>query len=440
MSPAPRLRVRATRFSVRSFSARIDVCCDASGPAWIDFIGAQLLGSSTRPEERPSFETVDENSMLVDQGVIACCVMASNPRAVTEGLALQPGQTSSFVVTCDRVPVGMPPSFDGKSICCEYLLLVTARAMAPRTPGWFSGWFDDDDADPFERGPIVRTRIPLHFDCDAAYRHQPTGPGMNPSPRSGVALGCELSCSAVDGAQIERERSRPRAVDMFSGFAGEDAYAWDDDDDKEGDEDESDSDESDGGECSPESRLFSLQLDSVRFAAVEFASDVNYLGGAVRGMLELYKPASRVHVALNLEERPLGDVRPHAGSSATTSNSAAANESSLGAAASSRTVARAELSRGSCQLRSASFELPVPSHFPPSTTISTANGALSVELIWVALFTFEREGGPVPWRLPLRVLPVERRRVWQLQLGRLPAPGLARREQDETMIELPLSE
>ena len=417
MPPAPRLRVRSTRFSVKSFTARIDVSCNASGPAWIDFVGAQLLGSSTRPEERPSFEIADENSMLVDQGVLASCVLASNPRAVTEGLALEAGQTSSFVVTCDRLPVGMPPTLDGKSLCCEYLLLVTARAMAPREPGWFSNWFDEEDADEFERGPIVRTRIPLHLDCDAAYK--PSGAGTNPSPGP---LTCELSCKEIDSAP--RRVVDPNSRDTLSAFAGDDAWAWEEKD--EDDEDES-SDESDEGESGPERRNFSMQLDSKRFADVELVSDVYFLGGCVRGNLNLFKPASRVHVALNLEERPLG-----AGSS-----SAAANESSPGGGAVLRTVAKEELSRGP-GLRSASFELPIPSHLPPTTRISTRNGAHSVELIWVALFTFEKEGGPITWRLPLLVRPVERKRVAQLQLGRLPAPGLARREQDETEIKLPL--
>ena len=62
------------------------------------------------------------------------------------------------------------------------------------------------------------------------------------------------------------------------------------------------------------------------------------------------------------------------------------------------------LSAGFGQLRSATFELGLPNHLPPSCALHAADGRAAVDLKWQLLVTFERFQGSVPWAVPLRVV------------------------------------
>ena len=135
--------------------------------------------------------------------------------------------------------------------------------------------------------------------------------------------------------------------------------------------------------------------------------------------------AARVTVSLLLEE-----AAPALSPVMSPALSPAANANANANATPARTVAKAWLTR-TPQLRAASFELPIPPHLPASSTLHAAD--VAVQLRWVALFTFELEGGGweaqvVPWRLPLRVVPRARMRATHAREHRLPAPGLPARE------------
>ena len=433
------LRASASASRRSPLAARLDVRNDdLSAPAWIDFLSAEIVGYCCRPEERPLFKTSNDNEAAPSPAAAeiaqssAHCFIASSPHVATAGLALHPGQTRSFLVRCEALPATLPPSFDGSALCCEYVLLVSARTMAPQARGWFSSW-SSADSEPWARGPICRLRLPLHLDC---FGVAPADGGY----AAGAPARCELQCDDLGSdlaARIPAEDDEDDDDGNDEVGGGED----DDDDDEEEDAMEvlfGSAPAAEGVVELGSRRDFRLELNGQPFASVQFVSASFELGGAVRGVLTLVDhhggkdtttiaPPYRVSVALLLEEVE----RIH---SSTTNPRTA----------STRTVAKAELSRGggsSIPMRTAAFELPIPSHLPCSTTL-TAGDSLAAELRWVCKLLFERPqpnaDGPLspavvtddtalPWRLPLRVVPsaARRRKRRHASIGRLPAPGLA---------------
>ena len=128
------LRASASASRRSPLAARLDVRNDdLSAPAWIDFLSAEIVGYCCRPEERPLFKTSNDNEAAPSPAAAeiaqsnAHCFIASSPHVATAGLALHPGQTRSFLVRCEALPPTLPPSFDGSALCCEYVLLVSAR-------------------------------------------------------------------------------------------------------------------------------------------------------------------------------------------------------------------------------------------------------------------------------------------------------------------------
>jgi hypothetical protein len=434
-----RVRVRPSGASrAAAFAVRIDVAhAETSSSVSIDFLAVQLLGHCGRPDAR-SFLTDDggeERTVVADEaGASNACVLASEPYVIAAGVALVPGQTSSFLVRCDALPTGAPPSFDGKAVCCEYLLLVTARTMAPQARGWWASW-SSDQGESWSRGSIRRLRVPLHMDQYATPRQ---AAAARPAP--GEPLRCNLRCTELRRTTIRREPVESTNGRFCSGVGSgvshddggggdddddaDDADADDDDGDGDGDGDGGDDagsgdgsgdggDEHDVGELSLERRRFRLQLDASPVACVEFVSAAFHVGGALRGAVQLNVPTVRVTLALLLEE-------------AERSAAAGLPQSSAAApAAPSRTVAKVELS---CtpHVHTASFELAIPAHLPPSCTLRTVDAL--VELRWVALLTFELctagAPAPLPWRLPVRVLAAPRRPRGAALRERLAAPGL----------------
>ena len=430
---------RALPSAAHALRVRIDVRAHASSS--IDFLAAQLLGHCSRPGEgNKSLHDDDEaaaGSLTDAAGAMGCCVLASTPKVVAAGVTLAPHATTSFVVCCDRLPTGLPPSFDGGALCCEYLLLVTLRTMAPQAQSWYAYLTGDDDgaaSSSWVHGPIRRLRLPLHYEGDAASeepgRWRRGGPG---------ALRCELRCDEVAAGGTDATIDQP-----WGDATADDDDDDDDDDDTDEEDDEGDDDDEQEAMADAAATIggkkqarVEVQLDGAPLASIELASDAFFLGGAVRGTLRLLAPASRVSIAVLCVEVVVATDGQAATGGAP--KSAAADQAGSGeeTIASSRLVAKAELTRGGPQqLRTATFELPLPAHLPPSSTLTAADGSVAVELRWVAQVTFERGESSVPWRVPLRVtrsgdtsrradLEGYRARPLSLATRRLAAPGMS---------------
>jgi hypothetical protein len=419
MSDDDELSIRATAAIVDgALRARITVERAPGGrtPLWIDFVATQLCGFCCQPSNRPlclrSDDDTDSDTGLVDEAgtadARAHCVLASVPCVMAAMLSLPKHATRparrQFALHGD-LPVGLPPSFDGTTLCCEYLLLVTIRVVA-RPSGWGSGWLswaigaadDGDDDEPraasagsreWKRGPIRRLRVPLHIDCG---REWLAACARDDAVAPGTPLRCELS-STPEGEEPE--------VD----------WAMEEEDDHEDEEDGEEEEEEEDFEASRDGASFELHLEGSAFASVNLASSVARVGGAVRGVLRMATRATRatsmvrVRVALDLEESRVTD-RGAGGSDE------ARPEGESTPTPSPRSVAKVDLGT-SPPMQSVSFELPLPSHLPADSELRAAHG-VAVSLRWALRFTFDVGDGmgvttEVPWRLPIRVLPSARR-------------------------------
>ena len=381
-----RLSARVLPSARHALAVRIDVHAHASSS--VDFIAAQLVGYCSRADERRRRAAAEEeeeaaaeeegaSTALVDEARASqCCVLASAPLVVAAGFALEPDTSSSFVVRCARLPTGLPPSFEGGALWCEYMVVVTVRTMV-RVAGWWEYLSGDEGDKEWVRGPLRRLRVPVHVAVGE----------VDVARWPGAAMRCELSSEEALGLDLE-------------GWWG------DDDDEEEGDDDDEEEEGNEAEEAAAavaatrevrEARLarFDVQLDGAPLAAVELASSVFVVGGAVRGVLRLLRKAvGRVVVALLLEECE-----------------------EEGAVASSRVISKSELSRGGEAAMSASaFELPILGHLPASSELCAADGGVTVELRWVVQVTFEVGGAnagangearidsvTVPWRAVVEV-------------------------------------
>ena len=431
-----------------ALGARIEIRNTLNVPLYIDWLAAQLCGFCMRPSERPpcltshqserndgtSTAVADEASSI---GASQHCVLASPPTMVGYALALHPGEIRSFLVICEALPPCLPPSFTGEAVCCEYVLFVTLRTMAPpaKSSGWLSRLISSDsdtgDANSSEgvhellassgswpRAPLCRLRLPLHMDASRSWLSAKADHLAHP----GAPAWCELhsiACSGPDdSAEAVLATDETGEADRFDERSEDGAHGKQDEEETdEGDEKVCDKGEGVGNDASDAPgvdvlrRSFQLRLaHSAPFATCELATSSFRIGGAVRGVLLLAPqamtcPISRVRLSLVLEEHLLSDAQR---SDVLTSEPFASN-----------TVAKLDIGR-SPPTQHISFELQVPSHQPPASTLHTNDGT-TIDLCWALLFTFEMApatGGAVtvelspaannvPWRLPIRMLPSE---------------------------------
>ena len=443
-----------------SLCARLELRDTSDSPVWVDCLAAKLCGfcSPQLDQDATSSGKGENTDAAALAAVSQHCVLTSSPHVVVASLALQPGQSRSFDVHCEQLPPGLPPSFAGEAICCEYVLIVTLRTMTPPSGSWWSRWsssstistdaagadHDLSTSATWARGPVSLLRVPLNINgwgewLDASAQGKAIVPGE--------PARCQLSCveSSVAAADADGANGGLAAAAAAAAAVEELAAGDDDDDDatygngeeeeEEAAEEETDEVVMEGGDHSGgvangahalPRRSFMIQLADRPFASLDFASEVFRVGGAVRGVLLLAagSPAvTRLRVSLLLEEHAAPEEP--AGSGAAMAHTSLRTHGPLA----SRTISKLDLGRNPA-VRRISFELPVPSHLPPDAKLHGAD-RLAVELAWAVLVTFELGGATddgagnagllspaglgatapigeqVPWRLPIRMLPKE---------------------------------
>ena len=444
-----RLRVRATAATVgTSAVCAIEIHSGSTSSLFLDWLAAQVCGFCLRPEVKPQCLALAEGQLssvssssghggtsVEDEttlpGALPHCILTSSPQVVGYAIALRPGETRTFVVSCE-MPCELPPSFDGSLVCVEYALLLTMRSMtAPsKSSGWLSSWLSDGrDADGDEctdvlassgswpRGPQCRIRLPLHLEACSSWLRDKQQRALPGKPAR-----CELTV----GEEQDGEEAVAAATTLGEEHKEQEAEAAR----GEGDSDVSEDEDDHLGRCFQ--LRVSVSASERLLASCELSSARLCVGGAVRGVLSLGPPAgqvSRIRVSLVIEEAASEAAGQAAAQAAGQAAGQAASTAALvpSASASHVVVAKMDISRSPATLQS-SFELPIPSYLPPNATLHVNDarvpGGMDIELRWALRITLElaaphggsmAEGAAaaaerVPWRIPLHVLPIARPR------------------------------